>query len=261
MAKLGTDTVDEMRDWGLVSPEELERIVVISPHLDDAVLGCGRLLAAHPNATVITVYAGRPPEYPEPMTRWDTISGFVAGDDVLAIRRKEDEGALGELGATPVWLDFVEHQYLERPDWVGADQTVDTLEAAVRAAQPTAVLAPFGIANPDHTETHDAARMVRDRIPEPAWFCYEDMGYKHIPGLLAWRVSQLFRAGIWPTPQAPTIDHGEATKRRAMAHYSSQLKALNADWDLDEKLDAPAPEQLWRLAPPPAGWEGLTQDG
>ena len=50
--------VQEMREWGLVSPEELERVVVLSPHLDDAVLGCGRLMAAHPGATVVTVYAG-----------------------------------------------------------------------------------------------------------------------------------------------------------------------------------------------------------
>ncbi len=52
MAELDSGIVDEMRDWGLVAPSELERIVVISPHLDDAVLGCGRLLAAHPGATV-----------------------------------------------------------------------------------------------------------------------------------------------------------------------------------------------------------------
>ena len=261
MAERGTGVVNEMRDWGLVAPSELERIVVVSPHLDDAVLGCGRVLAAHPGATVVTVYAGAPAEYPDPMTHWDTIAGFGPGDDVLAARREEDRAALAELDATPVWLDFVEHQYLERPDWVGADQTVDTLEAAVRAARPTAVLAPFGIANPDHTATHDAARIVRDRVPEPAWFCYEDMGYKHIPGLLAWRVSQLFRAGIWPTPAAPTADHGDATKQRALVHYGSQLRALEADWQLEAKLAAPAPEQIWRLAPPPAGWEGLTQAG
>jgi LmbE family N-acetylglucosaminyl deacetylase len=259
MAKLGTDTVNEMRDWGLVTPEELERIVVISPHLDDAVLGCGRLLAVHPNATVLTVYAGRPPAYPDPMTRWDTISGFVQGDDVIAARRKEDEGALAELNANPVWLDFVEHQYLERPDWVGADQTIDTLEDAVRDANPTAVFMPFGLANPDHTETHDAARVVRERIADPAWFAYEDQGYKHIPGMLAWRVSQLFRAGIWPTPAAPTIDHGEAVKQRALAHYESQFRALEADWRIGAKLEAPAPEQLWRLDAPPTGWERLSE--
>ena len=161
-----------MRDWGLVAPEELERVVVVSPHLDDAVLGCGRLLAAHPGATVITLYAGAPATYPDPPTRWDTIAGFGPGDDVLAARKEEDRAALAELGATPVWLDFVEHQYLDRPDWVGPEQTVDTLEAAIRAAEPTAVFVPFGLANPDHTATHDAARLVRDRMPERPWLCY-----------------------------------------------------------------------------------------
>ncbi|MGZ4690626.1 MAG: PIG-L deacetylase family protein [Acidimicrobiia bacterium] len=248
-----------MRDWGLVAPDVLERIVVVSPHLDDAVLGCGRLLAAHPGATVITVYAGAPARYPEPPTSWDVLSGFDQGDDVLAVRRGEDRAALTELDATPVWLDFVEHQYLERSDWVGADRTVDALEAAVRAAAPTAVFMPFGLANPDHTATHDAARIVRDRIPEPAWFCYEDMGYKHIPGLLAWRVAQLFRAGIWPTPAAPPVAHGDEVKARALAHYASQIRALEAEWQIGAKLAAPAPEQFWNLASPPPGWERLSE--
>lgn len=250
-----------MRDWGLVAPSELERIVVVSPHLDDAVLGCGRLLAVHPNATVITVYAGAPSPYPDPPTSWDQLAGFATGDDVLTHRRHEDERALAELDATPVWLDFVEHQYLERADWVGADETADTLEAAIRAAAPTAVFMPFGLANPDHTATHDAARLVRARFGDPAWFCYQDMGYQHIPGPLAWRVSQLFRAEIWPTPVAPPVDHGDGAKAAALGHYESQLRALEAEWQLGPKLAAPAPEQFWRLAPPPSGWERLSQVG
>ena len=150
-----------MRTWGLVEPDELVRTVIVSPHLDDAVLGCGRFMAAHPDVTVLTVYAGRPARYPEPMTHWDTISGFRPGDDVLAARRAEDVAALAELGATPRWLDFVEHQYLDRASWVGPDQTVDTLAAELRALDPTAVLVPFGLANPDHGATHDAAMVVR----------------------------------------------------------------------------------------------------
>jgi LmbE family N-acetylglucosaminyl deacetylase len=247
-----------MRAWGLVPDALLERIVVVSPHLDDAVLGCGGLLAAHPGATVITVYAGAPDPYPDPPTAWDALAGFGPGDDVLACRREEDRRALDVLGATPVWLDFVEHQYLDRPEWVGPERTVDPLEAVVRAADPTAVFVPFGLANPDHGFTHDAARVVRERVPEPAWFCFEDMGYQHIPGLLAWRVSQLFRAGIWPTPTAPRVEAGGERKRAALVHYASQLQALEADWQLGAKLDAPAPEQFWRLEPPPAGWERLT---
>ena len=131
---------------------------------------------------------------------------------------------------------------------------VDELEATIRSHDPTAVVGPFGLANPDHACTHDALLLVRERYAEPSWLCYEDFGYKHIPGLLAWRVSKLFAAGIWPTPMVPpTLD--EDRKRAALAHYTSQLRALEADWKLTDKLDAP--EQYWRLAPPPTGWEGL----
>lgn len=253
-------TPPDMRDWGLVRGAQLERLVVVSPHLDDAVLGCAQLLAAHPGSTVVTVFAGRPPAYPDPMTAWDTMAGFVPGDEVLAARREEDRAALSTLGASPVWLDLVEHQYLERPDWAQPAAVVELLEAALRSLRPTAVLVPFGLANPDHACTHEAALVVRERMPEPVWCCYEDSGYKHIPGMLAWRVSRLFRAGCWPTPAAPAIDPGQARKRAALAHYASQLRALDADWNLGAKLDAPAPEQYWRLAPPPPGWEVLSND-
>ena len=252
------DAAPDMREWGLPLPGELDRVVILSPHLDDAVLGCGRFMAAHPGVTVVTVYAGAPAIYPEPMTHWDTISGFQSGDDVLGSRRKEDAAALGELGAAPRWLDFVEHQYLERADWVGPDETHATLEAELRALAPTAIFAPFGLANPDHGATHDAAMLVRRRYLEPAWFGYEDFGYKHIPGLLAWRISRLFRAGIWPTPMAVggvSGDEPDERKRRALARYHSQCRALDAEWQLEPKLVAP--EQLWRLADPPSGWEGL----
>jgi LmbE family N-acetylglucosaminyl deacetylase len=256
MAQVGPEA---MRDWGLVVPGELDRVVVVSPHLDDAVLGCSYLLAAHPGSTVVTVFAGRPPEYPNPMERWDALCGFVEGDEVHVARRAEDAAALGVLGARPVWLDFVEHSYLERSDWIGADRVVDELEATLRGLDPTAVFAPFGLANPDHDATHEAAMLVRDRMPEPAWFCYEDTGYKHIPGLLAWRIARLFRRGVWPTPAAVPVDPDHMRKMAAVSCYPSQLRALEADWQVGAKLAAPSPEQVWRLGAPPAGWEGLAE--
>ena len=140
---------------------------------------------------------------------------------------------MAEVGATPHWLDVVEHQYLARPDWVGAGSDRRRLEAALRQLAPTAVFLPFGIANPDHGATHDAGMFVRDRYPEPAWFCYEDSGYKHIPGLLAWRISRtvparrVADAGRRSTPKA-----ADAAKRRALASYRSQMRALEADWGI-----------------------------
>jgi LmbE family N-acetylglucosaminyl deacetylase len=250
----------EMREWGVVHTEELARVVIVSPHLDDAVLGCSHLMSRHPGTTVVTVFAGRPESYPDPMERWDALCGFVPGDEVHVARRAEDAAALAMLDAEPVWLDFVEHSYLEREEWVRPPDVVDDLAAALRRLEPTAVFAPFGLANPDHDCTHDAAMLVRSRLgPDVSWFCYEDTGYKHIPGLLAWRVSKLFRSGLWPTPAAVpvTVDHDR--KMRAMGCYPSQLRALEADWQVSVKLAAPAPEQFWRLASPPEGWERLSE--
>jgi len=254
---MADDAVDAMRDWGLPAPGELDRIAVVSPHLDDAVLGCAHLMAAHPGTTVVTVFSGRPDTYPDPLGRWDALSGFTAGDEVHVARQAEDVAALATLGASPVWLGFVEHAYLPREDWLGGAAVADALEAALRAAEPTAVFAPFGLGNPDHDATHDAVMLVRDRFPEPAWFLYEDTGYKHIPGLLAWRVARLFVAGTWPTPAAVPVDPDPGRKQAAVDCYPSQLRALEAEWRIGAKLAAPAPEQYWRLAPPPPGWEGL----
>jgi LmbE family N-acetylglucosaminyl deacetylase len=247
----------ELREWGTVTADELTRVLVLSPHLDDAVLGCGQFLAAHPGATVITVFAGAPDSYPDPVTWWDQLAGFESEDDPLDARRKEDARALGALRAQPVWLEFVEHQYLDRDDRVQPAAIVDELEAAIRRADPTMVVAPFGLANPDHDCTHEAAILVRERLSDPAWFCYEDTGYKHVPGLLAWRVARLFRTGVWPTPAVMPVSPDAAAKQAALAHYSSQMRALEADWQLSAKLAAP--EQYWRLAPPPEGWERLAE--
>jgi LmbE family N-acetylglucosaminyl deacetylase len=238
-------------------PSELERIVVVSPHFDDAVQGAGYLLAGHPGSTVVTVFGGRPPEYPDPPSEWDALGGFRSGDDVVALRRDEDAAALAVLGAEHVWLDFADHQYLDAATRPTPDDVAPVLLEALDRLAPTAVFAPFGLANPDHDVTHEAARRLMDERPEWAWFCYEDAGYCHLPGLLAWRVAGLFRSGRWPTPAILPVEVDQDRKRRALECYRSQIPPLRADHRLDERLAAPAPEQHWRIAAPPAGWEGL----
>ncbi len=251
-----------MRGWGLPHDGELDRVVVVSPHLDDAVLSCARFMAVHPGSHVITVFAGNPPAYPDPMRLWDVQSGFEPGEDVMETRRNEDRHALGLLDATPHHLQFVEHTYLPNDTPVAPDVIAPVLSEAIRTLEPTLVLAPFGLANPDHDVTHRACMRVRDELSDAtSWWCYEDNGYKHIPGMLAWRVSRLFRRNVWPTPVCPTVDHSDDRKMAAVSCYPTQMYALEDDWKISAKLAAPAPEQYWRLAGPPAGWELLGPQG
>ena len=66
----------------------------------------------HPGVTVVTVFAGNPPAYPEP-------DAAVGRAERLRARRRRDGGAPAartaprsrSLDATPVHLDFVEHTY------------------------------------------------------------------------------------------------------------------------------------------------------
>jgi LmbE family N-acetylglucosaminyl deacetylase len=176
----------------------------------------------------------------------------------MEARRHEDDAALAVLDAIPVHLEFVEHTYNPGDRPVAPEVLVEALAPALAALSPTTVLAPFGLANPDHDVTHRACMLARERLGDDmSWWCYEDSGYKHIPGMLAWRVSSLFRRGIWPTPVCPATAVDETLKRAAITCYPTQLLALEDDWAIKAKLAAPAPEQFWRLAPRAVpGWEG-----
>jgi len=113
------------------------------------------------------------------------------------------------------------------------------------------------LGNPDHVMVHEASLLVRAGQSAPAWFCYEDHGYKHIPGLLAWRVAKLLRSHPWPTPAIVPHVPDEERKRRAIWCYTSQIPPLEQDHALTSRMEGRVPEQFWHLADPPRGWEGL----
>jgi LmbE family N-acetylglucosaminyl deacetylase len=251
-----TDTIAEPT-WGEVDPAAWARVLVVSPHFDDAAMGAGHLVASYDDTTVVTVLGGRPPAYPEPPSDWDALGGFVAGDDVVAVRREEDVAAMAVLGSGYRWLDFPDHQYLAPADRPTPAQVAPVLGATIAELDPTAVFLPMGLGNPDHVMVHDAGLLVRAAQPDREWFCYEDHGYKHIPGLLAWRVAKLLRSHPWPTPAIVPHEPDEERKRRAIWCYTSQIPPLERDHALTARLEGRVPEQFWRLAAPPHGWEGL----
>ena len=215
--------------WGVLEPGVLRRLVVVSPHFDDAAMGAGHLVASYPGTTVVTVMGGRPAAYPEVPSDWDALGGFGPGDDVVGVRRAEDTAAMAVLGAAPVWLEFADHQYLSPADRPSAEDAAPALESAVLASGASAVFFPMGLGNPDHVVTHEAALLVRERHLDLAWFCYEDHGYKHLPGMLSWRVARLLRRRPWATPAIVPHTPDEDRKRRAIWCYTSQIAPLERD--------------------------------
>jgi LmbE family N-acetylglucosaminyl deacetylase len=218
--------------------------VVVSPHCDDAVLGCGELLAGHPGAGVVTVFAASPPS-DAPLTPWDEAAGFQAGDAVMEARREEDRAALAVLGASPVWLEFRDAQYGPSP---APEDIARALEPAL-GRRPGAVFIPLGLVHPDHQLAHAASLLVVRRRPELAWFAYEDAIYRRSArDLVGERIHELAAAGFAPTRASLDLGSAAGRKRVAIECYRSQLRALASPIGPGYD-DAFAPEGYWRLAP------------
>ncbi len=223
------------------------RALLISPHLDDAVLSCGAWLAVHSGCTVLTLFAGLPRDGSR-STEWDARSGFASAAAAVAGRRHEDEQALRLLDARPCWLDFTDGQYGEPADPA-------TLAAAVRSVlqelQPDTVLLPLGLFHRDHLLAHEAAATALRGLGDGRLdvLAYEDVPYRGMPGLLQQRLAALAADGVQATPQAdaPAIADADAAaaarKALALNAYPSQLRAFGADG----LPDAVRPERRWRL--------------
>lgn len=128
--------------------------LIVSPHLDDAVLSCWHALAPMSEpATVVTLFAGIPGPATEP-SRWDRASGATDPAAQMRLRRKEDEAALTARGARFVHCDFLDDQYR---GWARTRRPlVDRLAALVDGADEVWIPAGFG-GHPDHVLAADAA--------------------------------------------------------------------------------------------------------
>ena len=170
--------------------------IVISPHLDDAALSCGGLLAAWTargeSVLAVTLLThGLPPDRLPPHLRRLHAAWGDADGDPYAARRAEDAAALGALGVAHRHLgglgalyrqDRAGHSLYRGLGYFGPPVRADLrllahfhhVLAELRRAHPAATIyAPLGIGgHVDHCLTHQAAR----RIGGPVAF-YEDMPY------------------------------------------------------------------------------------
>jgi LmbE family N-acetylglucosaminyl deacetylase len=220
----------------------MEAMVVVSPHCDDAVLSCGELIATSGAATVVTVFAGGPSTY-EPLTVWDLAGGFGPGDDVMAARRAEDAAALAVLRARPLWMDFWDAQYGRSPQ---VEDIRSALVRVIQAERPGVVVVPLGLFHSDHELVHEACMGLLGTAPAVEWLAYGEAMYRTIPGVLDDRLATLDAAGIDAVPVTPSTVRDIDLKRRAVARYGSQLRALSDA--AAGYADAFELERYWRLS-------------
>ncbi len=139
-----------------------DRLLVVSPHLDGAVPGCGHVLALHPGAVVCTVL-GAPPER-NMSTAWDRASGFADAFEAMRVRREEDRQALALLGASAVHLPFCDAQYASPP---APDRLQTVLRHTLATVRPESLPMPLGLFHSDHTLVADAV-LACLAAPRPA---------------------------------------------------------------------------------------------
>lgn len=207
-------------------------LLVVSPHLDDAVLSVGAYLASAPGP-VLTVFDGEPSGVR--LTDYDASLGFASSYEAWRARLAENEAALCRLGCDHDGLGLRDRQY------GGGRPSPARLAAKIATARVDAgmdgVLGPLGIQHPDHLLAA-AACLHLAGYGTPTWL-YEDLPYRVVwPELAQERLADV-RCRWETVPDALGPPQHEA-KAEAVRCYASQR--------LDEHCCL-VPERIWRLVP------------
>ncbi len=242
--------------------------LVLSPHLDDAVLDCWSVLEDDeaPGVRIANVFAGAPREgAPAPL--WDRITGAADPAARLHERLAEDQAALARAGRTALSLPLLDAQYrgggrpLEPAD-------IDR-ELAARLEGPVArVFAPAAIGgHPDHLLVRRYARALLRRGFLVT--LYADLPYCLLHGWPGWvdgrdagsfrDVDAFWQSFLADVPELPPLrsarvarldDERAAEKLAALRCYRTQLPALSyGARGLIEDPEIHRYEVFWDLAP------------
>ncbi len=234
--------------------------VVLSPHLDDAVLSCWHALAGE-DATVINVFSGTPSSNGvEPW--WDRMTGASDPRRRMRERLAEDRVALAIAGVEARNLEFLDEQYRS------AEQPLDPLVDAIgELLEPEAkVLAPaaLGFASDDHRLVRAAGLELARRghrvclyadLPHavtfgwPSWVTGEETS---VDPAHAWK-HQLATLAIPADRLAATVhrltEEEERAKLEAVQAYATQIPALETGYGPLLRGGRLAYEVEWAIEP------------
>lgn len=230
----------------------MDPLLIVSPHLDDAVLSLGQMMAGRPDCIVATVFTAVP-DVDGLLTTYDRDCGFQSASQAMAARRREDARAMETLQAEAVYLGFIDCQYRE----VVVGQPVVEEVVAARIAETVdnlgldrvVVAGPVGLVHPDHHITRRAVELACREMVNVAvelWL-YEDLPARvlwpeSVPDGFAW-----WRGMGWRIDDQPGFlgTGPEAVKRKAIGAYRSQITA--PEFGGPGLHNVLVPERVWRV--------------
>ena len=223
------------------------RVLAISPHLDDAALSAGGLLAglagSGTEVHVVTLFAGPPQESLSPVAHaFHHYCGLPHDATAVAVRRREDLEAMRMLGARAHHAEHLDALYRRRPDgrWLcDHDQAMfdamppgDGIMAEVRTSverfrklvTPDLIITCAAVGgHTDHSLSRTTVTAVAE-MTDTKLLLWEDLPYAIGTGL---------SNGIGKPMRMPVSPADWARKREAVGRYVSQTRMLwphRGDW-------------------------------
>lgn len=184
-----------------------EKILVIAPHHDDEILGCGGLIMkntlAGSEVTVLVVASG-----------WTGVRKKISKEEKIKLREDECRKAGKILGVK----DFI---FLRKEDQtIYADQNLQKeLVKIIQEINPSIVLAP-------HKDDSDFEhKIISSLVKEAAWLAKDAVLWPELPP--SDNLEKLLFYEVWAPLRRPNkfidISSEIEQKRKAMLQYQSQL--------------------------------------
>ncbi len=214
-----------------IAPADLlsNRILIVAPHMDDEVLGCGGVMHLHTDKSKIhCIYATNGARSPAPLLPW---TGSI-DPGITERRRHEALEVMGDVGIpreNAIFLDFPDGKLMQNAVLFKA-----RIAEELSRIEPAIILVPFRYdLHPDHVAVH---RGVRDAVLEAT---YSSIMLEYFI-YFRWRLieSRDIRKMI-PAARLLNIDiSAVADKKSATIYlYTSQTGILN-DWQEQPILTA-----------------------
>jgi LmbE family N-acetylglucosaminyl deacetylase len=207
----------------------MKSIVVLSPHLDDAVFSCWHLLGRR-GATVITVFAGTPSK--DELTLWNLLCGQPSSIKMTRLRLDENQSVFENLGVPFHNLKYLDRQY--RPGKRNIQDIANTI--LKKTGENVVFFAPLAAGSLWRHPDHITLRKVGQRLAVQGYDVsfYADIPYMQMPFFTdaGYERRMMARAGrITGTPvvaKVEELDEGSyLKKRKAMRQYETQYKMAN----------------------------------